>query len=166
MNKKTIGLTILVFLIVASYITIVNIPKNPQKEASAILSSGRLANLPESATNIKVKSWSGLFTGGGFLTFQAKREEIEKFISNSPSIKNVKSENFNKEHMYLSNPDYDNFDEKHEYFCKHEDWPDWYDPTIKNEGRFYEIPSLEGHDWGSVIVNFETNTVYIYVIWS
>jgi hypothetical protein len=164
-SKKLIGLIILVLIVVVGLI-IANKPSNTEEDVARILKDGRLYSLPKSASNVKTEGMGGLFTGEGFLSFQATREDIEIFVSNSPSIKNVKPESFNESHMYLAYPEDDNFEEKHKYFYKHKHWPKWYDPTIKNEGRLYEIPPIEGHNWGSVIIDFGTNTVLVYVIWS
>ena len=48
--------------------------------------------------------------------------------------------------------------------------PDWYDVTIRGNGRKYRIPGDPKHNghhyWGSVIINDDTHTVYVKVVWS
>lgn len=150
------------------------------RKPQAILKAGRLAELPESATDIKAEGWSGIFTGEDYLIFRATPEDIEKFIANSPSIKDVAPEIFNSGHMYLPQPENTDFENeidfenymKHKYYYRHSGYlgpPPWYEPTIRANGRMYKIPgdpNKRRHNWGSVIINDETNTVYIDVIWS
>ena len=146
-----------------------------------ILENGRLANLPVSATNVEANEWSALFTGMEYLMFKATPEDIEKFIAGSESIKDIEPEFFTAEHQNLPHQDLLNVDPnlitdeeaaeclKHKYFIPHGGKPEWYNPTIKKNGRIYKIPGdpeMKGHNWGEVIINDETNTVYIWVCWS
>ena len=140
-----------------------------------ILSAGRLDSLPVSTTELEVSGWGGFTTGEDYIKFRATPEDINKFITMSQSIKGVTPEIFNSEHMYLpyikdveKNMDSENYF-KHNYYYEHQGAPAWYKPTITKNGRMYKIPgdpNMRGHNWGSVIVNDETNTVYIWVIWS
>lgn len=144
------------------------------RKPEAVLKAGRLAELPESATDIKAKGWSGIFTGEDYLIFCATPEDIKKFIAESPSIKYTEPEIFSSDKMYLPYYEPNDFTDdadweayyKHKYFFPHKDHPEWYDVTIKLKGRKYKIPAFKHHNWGSVIINDETNTVYINVIWS
>ncbi|MHC4721950.1 MAG: DUF4190 domain-containing protein [Planctomycetota bacterium] len=142
----------------------------PTVKAKKTLTNGRLANLPQSVTNLKVGGWAGLFTGEDFIKFRATPEDINKFVAESPSIKEVAPEMFNSENMHLPEPD--NSQKTSDYYTldhKHYDesnYPSWYRPTMKVKGRRYLIPPDGYHNWGSVIINDETNTVYISVIWS
>jgi hypothetical protein len=167
-----IGMLILVF-----FYSVLQGSKLSQRNPHGILKVGRLADLPESATDVKAEGWGALFTGSDYLMFRASSEDIEKFLAESPSIKHATPEIFNPEHMYLPNPvdkEYYTDEElenhyKHEYYFPYNLTPEWYDLTIKVKGRMYEIPGdpdMRGHNWGSVIINDETNTVYINVIWS
>jgi hypothetical protein len=138
-----------------------------------ILKSGRLGNIPQSAKNVKVWGWQGIFTGEDFITFQAEPNEIDKFVTNSPSIKDITPEIFTSEHMYLPYSKRENISvedyQKHRRYIQPHDNPKWFEPTIRVKGRRYEIPpdkDLRGHNSGEVIINDETNTVYINVIWS
>jgi len=118
-----------------------------------------------------------MVSGADYLMFRAVPEEIERFIAESPSIKDSIPRRFNSEHVYLpyQKDKESRTDEQSEYHYDHEYFflspmdPEWYDLTIKVKGRKYEIPGdpqRNGHNCGSVIVNDETSTVYIKVIWS
>ena len=140
----------------------------------AVLKAGRLAKLPQSAADIKAEGWSGIFTGEDYLMFCATPEDIEKFIAESPSIKDTEPEIFSLDKMYLPYYEPNDFTDdkdwetyfRHKYFFRHKSQPQWYNIEIRLKGRRYEIPSFKHHNWGSVIINDETNTVYINVIWS
>ncbi len=144
------------------------------QDPKQILMDGRLAGLPASATNVKAEGWSGIFTGEDYLMFQADPKEINRFIAGSVSLKGQKPQVFSPEKMYVpmdSDGEHKTGytmegEPKHEYFFTDKYSPKWYDPTIRVRGRKYEIPSEKMHNWGSVIVNDQTNTVYIWVIWS
>jgi hypothetical protein len=143
----------------------------PTADPQPILEDGRLADLPESAVEVKTFSWHGIFAGGRYLMFKAPSDEIDQFISLSPSLKRVDPEIFSADHKYLlqlGNPDYnDPTYNNHEYYFSGTMAPKWYDPTIKIKGRLYKVPAdNEHHNWGEVIINEETNTVYIRITWS
>ena len=148
---------------------------NPNPKS--VLSAGRLASLPNSATEIKTNGWHGMFTGSDYLMFEASPAEINAWLSRCESIKGIKPMAFTPKHKYTIYRDEKDFknDEDYEEYFQHEhffpfkDWPNWYNPTIETRGRKYEIPGdqkKKGHNWGSIIVNDETNTVYIWVCWS
>lgn len=149
--------------------------KGSQQKAKGVLSTGRLAPLPSSAIELKAGGWNSLVTGENLIKFRATPEDIEKFIAQSPSIKDTAPEIFSPEHMHLPMPndpaDRNDFehDYNHEYYYEYDN-PDWYKPTIKIKGRLYNIPGdpkYDGaHNMGEVIIDDETNTVYISVVWS
>jgi hypothetical protein len=144
------------------------------RDPQSILEDGRLAQLPDSAFGVKAEGWSGMFTGEDYMMFKAEPEDIEKFITESPSLKEVEPELFSAEKQYMPYPEKDDFEsdeeflehQKHSYYHLGDYLPQWYRPMIRNKGRRYEIPAKDSHNWGSVIINDETGTVYINVIWS
>lgn len=151
--------------------------ESTSQRTERILREDRLAALPPSATEIQASGWGGLFTGEDYLMFRATAEDIDKFVASSPSIKDVHPEIFTSEHMHLpytkkkTSPPNEGPEAyfKHKHFFPGSICPTWYNPTIRGKGRKYEIPpdpNIPGHNWGSVIINDETNTVYINVIWS
>lgn len=119
----------------------------PDSASGSILKNGRLADLPSSASDIRVAGWKGIFTGADYLMFKASVADIDRFISESPS---------------LAGSDTTHFNQYHKSFYQ----PEWFDPPKRAKGRLYEIPAFESHNWGSVIVNEESGTVYIEIIWS
>jgi hypothetical protein len=143
------------------------------RKPQTILRNGRLADLPASASDVKAEGWSSLFSGTDYLMFKAAPKDIEKFITESKSI-DASPKVFNENHQYLpapNNPELrqaidTNEYSQNEYFYRNSDWPEWFDPTINKKGRIYEIPGMNGHNWGEIIINDETNTLYIWVCWS
>ena len=138
----------------------------PRVKAAGIIRDGRLAQIPGSSKNLKAYGWSGLFSGEGFLRFEASPEEIQEFIDNSPSLKGVAPKIYSEEKMYIPYPSNYDGDSTHDYFTPKAMAPEWFKEELRNKGRVYEIPSEEGHNWGKVIIDDLTNTVYIWVIWS
>ena len=174
------GITISAFVLVVILVIMLFflcLRESPAERTERILRNGRLADLPESATDVKVYGWAGIFTGEDYLMFRATPEDIEKFIAKSPSLKGATPEIFDSEHMHLpyqkeeesyTEEEFENRYKQKYFFPYHMD-PKWYDLTIKVKGRQYEIPgdpNKKGHNSGSVLINDETDTVYIYVIWS
>jgi len=145
------------------------------RKAEKVLTAGRLAHLPDSAVDVHVWGWHSMFTGEDFLMFKASPEDINDFVMNSKSLNGLEVEDINDLHMYLPRSQHPlsadvDIDEyyKHKYYIDLER-PDWWKPTIKIKGRVYEIPpdnDMRGHNSGSLIINDETNTVYIWVMWS
>ncbi|MHC4344333.1 MAG: DUF4190 domain-containing protein [Planctomycetota bacterium] len=135
----------------------------PSLRARKILRAGRLANLPESATELKAEGWHAGFAGAEFLTFRTTPDQIEKFIADSPGIRGLTPELFTPEHMYLPNGEGDDWTRdpnylKHEYFYP-DSMPPWWKPVRK--GRRYRVPHSQDCQ---LIIDDETNTVYIMVV--
>lgn len=122
-------------------------PVNPQQ----ILRNGRLADLPASVTDIKAEGWDGIFTGEDYLMFRADPDDIKLFISNSDSIKSQKPKILSEDSSHTRKSSY---------------MPQWYNPSTIVKGRKFEIPAANHHNWGTVIIDDQTNTVYIEVTWS
>ena len=140
-----------------------------RRTPESALRAGRLATLPKSATNVRAQGWSSIFSGENYLMFQATSEDISKWIAKSSSIRDCIPETFDFNHMHLPYRADREYDTDHEYYFPMPSNPQWYDLTIKVNGRKYEIPGdpdKGGHNWGTVIINDENNTVYINVIWS
>ena len=143
--------------------------ERPPSAAKGILRAGKLADLPESAYDVRAAGWHSMFTGMDYLRFCATASDIEKFISDSPSIEGIKPEVFDSKHMLL--PIYDlynaDFSSGHTFFHPEKGRPSWYDRMLMGRGRrYYFCAGPKGHNQGTVIVNYETNTVYINVTWS
>ncbi|MHC4573302.1 MAG: DUF4190 domain-containing protein [Planctomycetota bacterium] len=139
------------------------------RRPESILRAARLADLPNSATNVRAEGWSALFTGEDYLMFQATPQDINNWVAQLSSIRNSIPETFNSDHMHLPYKADRKYYTRHEYYFPMSSNPQWYDLTIRVNGRKYEIPgdpNKGGHNWGTVIINDQTNTVYINVIWS
>lgn len=139
------------------------------KRPQSVIQAGRLADLPKSATKVRAQGWSSIFSGEDYLMFQAAAEDINRWIAESSSIKNSIPETFDSNHMHLPYEPNRKYDTDQEYYFPMPSNPQWYDLTIKVNGRKYEIPgdpNKGGHNWGTVIINDQTNTVFINVIWS
>jgi hypothetical protein len=154
------------------YFRILPMPFWPRDEAKYILRDGRLAELPASARCVRAYRWHGLFTGEDYLRFEAAPEDIERFISDSPSISRAAVQRFDAQHMYLPRDPTRKWwygDRQHEYYWPHPAAPSWYDTAIRVKGRFFEVPGdpdLRGHNSGSVVIDDETHVVYVYIMWS
>lgn len=142
-------------------------PKLRGRRPEAILQAARLADLPQSATSVRAQGWSSIFSGANYLVFQAAPEDINNWIAQSSSINGGIPEAFDSNHMHLPYEPNREYDTDHKYYVPMPSNPQWYDLTIKVKGRKYEIPGDPGgHNWGTVIINDHTNTVFINVIWS
>jgi hypothetical protein len=142
----------------------------PTVAARKILGHAELAPLPKSATEIKVYTWSSLFSGEEFLGFRASSRDIEKFLNESPILQNAECEKFSHERMRLRTPDTtpntDQFDEgEHEFFVPDLNAPTWYKDEIRR-GKRYIIHPKWGYYPGEVIVHDEEHLVFVHVIWS
>jgi hypothetical protein len=67
----------------------------------------------------------------------------------------------NRQHLPLFK-DAEIWNAEHEYFALDKRYP-WFDPVIKTRGRKYTIPQDHDANYGQVIINDETNVVYITV---
>lgn len=134
-----------------------------KSDLKTTLRLGRLASLPPSATDLRIDGTSNLFSSTYHIRFQANAEDIEKFIRNSPGLNGVLPTRFDANHQHLP---YSKDDEarsvEHEYFGIDERYP-WFNPIIKTRGRKYEIPQDHDANYGEVIVDDETNVVFITV---
>ena len=129
---------------------------------------GRFAELPDSKTDFKIATEGSPFTRSYYITFKAPLKDIEKFIHDSPGLKDAEPKIYSREYMLIEYESYDDEpDHRHGYFFRREGTPEWYTPGIKIKGRNYQIPYKEGYGiGGSLTVNDEEETVYIYVSWS
>ncbi len=138
----------------------------PSVRINSVLEAARLANLPESAHNVRYHQWSGIFTGESLLSFTADPEEIEEFLAASPSLQNAKITIYSSTYQRVPFPeDYTSWDiEKFDYFSPSAVSPDWWRDEISS-GRKYMIPAGEkGNNWGLLLLNNDTSTVFIMVV--
>ena len=127
------------------------------------LKLGRLAPIPESATDLRIDGTSNLFSSTYYISFRASAEDIDKFTRNSPGLNGVLPTRFDPNHQYLPfSRDDETRNAMHEYFGLDKRYP-WFNPIITTRGRKYEIPQDHDANSGEVIINDETNVVYITV---
>jgi hypothetical protein len=127
------------------------------------LKLGRLAAIPESATDLKIDGTSNLFSSTYHIRFHASPEDIEEFIRNSPGLNGVLPAKFDAKRQHLPFLKEDElWNDEHEYFAVDKRYP-WFNPIIKTRGRKYKIPQDHDANSGEVIINDETNVVYITV---
>jgi hypothetical protein len=127
------------------------------------LKLGRLAAIPESATDLKIDGTSNLFSSTYYIRFQASAEDINEFIRSSAGLNGVLPTRFDANHQHLPFfKDDEMRNAEHEYFGIDDRYP-WFNPIIKTRGRKYKIPQDLDANYGEVIINDETNVVYITV---
>jgi hypothetical protein len=126
------------------------------------LKLGRLAAIPESATNLRIDGTSNLFSSTYHITFRSTAKNIDEFIRNSPGLNGVLPTRYDANQQLLPILKGDDRKAEHDYFAVDERYP-WFNPIIKTLGRKYEIPQDHDANYGEVIINDETNVVYITV---
>ncbi len=83
---SVVGLFILAVVLGASFY-LFNRQDNTDSAIKATLEWGRLAPFPESASGIKVVTEGSAFTRAFRVTFQAPLDDIERWIENSPGLR-------------------------------------------------------------------------------
>ena len=158
------GIIGLVFLMIGAAIGIMLLfslsSASEDELARRALDLPRLAELPQSASAIKADGTSNMFSMSYFLRFQAPAEEIEAFVKESPGLSGITPEVFGPQHMHLPFPQNCNMNLMHRYFRPDNRYP-WFDPTIRETGRLYNIPNDADACGGTVIINDKTNTVFV-----
>lgn len=143
----------------------------PTVAARRILAIAELASLPKSATEIKVYTWSFLFSGEKSLRFRASPDDIERFLDESPILRDAECERFSRKRMRLHSPHdpkkWGEYQEAgHELFVPDSSAPPWYKEEIKQGGRRYIIHPEWGYYPGEVIVDDEEHLIFINIVWS
>ncbi len=138
----------------------------PSVRAAHILASARLAPLPGPATEIKVYSWSALFSGEWLLRFRADRADIERFLDASPILKEAPCREYSPDRMRLIERDSvqmrpDGDPNGHDYFRPRSNTPSWYTQEIRVPGERYRIRLPGSSVSGEVIVHTEENVVFV-----
>lgn len=130
----------------------VTISDNEKLETS--LKMGRLSVLPKNITEFKIANTSNTFSSTYIFKFKSNKQDINKFILESPSLKNqdpkilnVNTNNSTSESVLINRNT--NFD--------------WFNPTIKSKGRMYTISVDDKSNYGVVIIDDLENIVYITI---
>ncbi|MBN2130348.1 MAG: hypothetical protein JW741_12670 [Sedimentisphaerales bacterium] len=142
----------------------------PAVRAAKILENARLAALPAGATDINVHEWSSPFSGEEFLRFRASPAEIERFLSESPSLKGKQAEPFQRKPepsppapARKSGWPYDTL--WFQSFQAEPGAPEWHRQPI-DRGRRYEFRPKGGYLEAGAIVDDDNHLVYVTVVWS
>lgn len=122
-----------------------------------------LALLPATATNLRYYQWNGLFTGETYIKFQLPGNELTLFLSNSATgLSQGKADTFTASHQHLPySTNNSQMDVHHSYYGKSRMFPEWYNPTITNNGRGYILwrgPNSE------VYIDEDSSTVYLHSV--
>lgn len=133
----------------------------PHAKASGILSIRHLAELPKSASEIKV--WRTQYHD--YLRFHAYPGDIEDFLKASSYLNNNKHvgcEVYSSTRKRLEgspDPKLEDGDSLEDavYFNNHHHTPDWYDGSLEESGRVYAEYGFE------LIVNDKKNTVFLHL---
>lgn len=143
-----IPLILLIFGLVSILIYTIVGPSNYER-LKVGLKIGRLSDLPKSAYEVKVSGTENFFSATVYIKFKAPMNDIDYFIRSSKGMQSANPDPFN----------YENWKREYSYILeKHP----WFNPLTSN-GRIYEIPQDENADYGTVIVDDNTDTVYIKV---
>jgi hypothetical protein len=107
-----------------------------------------------------------LLAGDAHVQFQADRAQIEAWLRNSPGIKDLKpSETYSSNHelKFVDDDAWLKENSDSERLDVEAIQPDtkWFAPRIKNGVR-YEVPPDEAYDRGSIFIDWDTNTVWIW----
>jgi hypothetical protein len=139
----------------------------PSVRAPWVLQRAQLAPLPASAHDLAVHIFSHMFGSKLSLRFAAEPNDIERFIEDSPSLREARCRTYSKNRMRLARPGADGgirqagYD--HDYFLPRIDAPRWYKEEIRGAGRRYEIKAWGGDWWGELIVDDERHVVYVSI---
>jgi len=139
----------------------------PIVQVRALLTYAKLAPLPPSATGIKVYSWSSPFSGEDLMRFTASPNDIEQFLAQSPALQGQEPRRYSTHMIRLALPkDFQSIpDDGNEHFVPHH-LPAWYKQEIRGPARKYVVQPPRYQYPGEVLVDDETNTVYVYLRFS
>jgi hypothetical protein len=130
-------------------------PLPPEK----VLRSGRLAALPDSATDVKAEQWAGIFSGEQFLMFRAERQDVSEFVRKSGGLRTAAPVVLPGGSSGIC-AELDDPSEQPKYT------PRWFRPRGIVRGRCFKIaPEASGHNWGAVAIDDDRGAVYIQVTW-
>lgn len=144
------------------------VPGSQSQIKNGALSFGRLADYPANARNFQTYTAGSPFTRGFIVCFEASAKDIKDWLAQCEGLKGVEPDIFTETHQYLPSPgNSNNKNFEHQYHIISKYKPGWMNDLKIKRGRKYRIPGKAGHGIGGVlIVNEDTNTVYIDVSWS
>lgn len=123
-----------------------------------------LAELPPSATNVRIGR-SGWSSSRRFvLRFTADPADIEAFLASSPVLVGGTRVVYTAEKTLILEPEPGGAQEW-DHLSAGPSWPTWFDPWLKNGGRMYRRGHDAPYELNWIIVNDETHVVYAYMTW-
>jgi len=140
---------------------------------SATIEMGRFAPFPSEKRNFKIKKSGNSFTRTFQVKFSAPMSEIHDWIQTSESLNQLEPIVLTSERMLLPYPE--NFHAnkaplerlEHEFYRPNPNAPSWWDIDVIKNGLKYQVPYKEGFGIGGpVVINQDTETVYINISWS
>lgn len=165
-NKKiafAICLCFIAFIVLG--IIIINSDYFKDKERLNSLNNIGISKIPKTAVELDVDGVSNMFSSTTYIKFKASYEDINSFINSSKGLKNITPENFSPKHMNLPFTEFDETKDNstdHAYFTINDRYP-WFNPTITQKGRKYEIPQNKYAYHGKIFIDDITQTVFIQI---
>ena len=114
---------------------------DPLRRAPTVLYSAKLADLPESAHDVRVYTPRLIFSATDYLSFQAEPNDIEKFLTESPGLDGIKNDTQSSTYFHH---------------------PSWFNPDKRRTGRYYKLSEKDTSWYGELIVDDEKNVIYVY----
>ncbi len=149
-------------IILSALLLLVGCKQSPTGKVQDLLSQAKLSGLPPSATNVSYYRWSSSFAGETYAKFELSLADLRTFVSNSPSLQGIKPKLYDSNHQHIPSSISDReVSVDHDYFDKHREFPDWFDMTIRGNGRKYVIP------WGPnmlVLIDEDKRIVWLRLI--
>ena len=128
-----------------------------QRAVQEVLAAAGLAPLPASAKDIQTYGWTGLLQGEAYVMFRATQPDIAKFVATSPCLLGVQPKTYGQDHQRLPLPE-DFFKNTDKYTQSGNEFNERINP--------HEIYPSGGQDWGELIVDEGSGTVYVQVVWN
>lgn len=150
-------------VVIGGYFTYRSLPRS---RARAILLHARLAPLPKSATEVRVYTWSSPLSGEEFLRFGADPDDIERFLDASPILRGKECYRLSAEDVKRPvGSDPEKWQRWREAQSRRDlSAPPWYLQEIRRPIRRYRIQPEGYHFPGEVLIEDQSNVVYVKLI--
>lgn len=166
LKTAIVGLAAVIGIALAVFQT-ARVGSAPARQVAAARAWAGLAPLPPSATQVRA-SEEGAFTWTAYyVRFSAPPEDINAFLAASPGLRGERPEIFTARHKLLPGPARGQsltarqLTDGNSYILYGLPSPSWFDRTVRTSGRRYNIH--HGGNYGEVVVNDASHTVYVYV---
>jgi hypothetical protein len=146
---------------------------DPVRRSPEVLDRAGLAELPASAQDVYVYCSRFICSGEFMLRFAAGPDAIERFLSESPSLKGAACTTYSKDRMRLPAPSYEDLRHDdlwhaphpsgHVYYDPEPYVPCWFQRDIRGAGRSYEVSWHDGKYQGELLIDDEEHVVCVRV---